>query len=246
MLAQTSIRINKDEEKVMSGFSLPSLSKIAIGVGTIGSIKSITNQFSGASKAFQSLSPNQTTSKIKDCESIVKKLPADKIPVSGTKATKTGELIQNALKSMKYGIKGTDGVVGSKTVKALNQYIEERNAPSSSGFSFGSLKKGFSKAVGADSKLEPVKDASEITGAHVKALVDDLRDKNVLPANSQMLQKFAESMYEIGGEAKNPELQKLGRELSKTPLGAQSALQTPEQNDAEVQAQVETTAPTMG
>jgi len=215
-------------------FGIPDLGKITKGAGAI------TQQFGGVGSLLKGLKPDEVTSKIKSCENIIEKLPAEQIPVSGTKSTKTGEFVQEALNAMKYDTGKPDGAVGGGTIKQFNQYIVEKNAPSSG---FGSLTKGFKSAIGTN-KLEPVKDASEITGKHIEELIDDLRDGKHLPANAQLLQTLAESAYEIGDAAKNPELQKLGRDLSTTPLGAQSAIEGPEQNELVAQAQIEAAVPT--
>jgi len=219
------------------GFGIPGLDKVIKGAG------GLTQQFSGVGGLFKGLKPDEVTSKIKSCEKVIEKLPAEQIPVSGTKSTKTGEFVQEALNAMKYDTGKPDGAVGGGTIKQFNQYMAEKNAPSTS-FSFNSIKDSAKGLVGRDEKFEPLNDASEITGKHIEELIDALRDGKHLPANPQLLQKLAESAYEIGDAANNPELQKLGRELSTTPLGAQSSIegQGPEQN--ELVAQIEPAVPT--
>lgn len=119
-------------------------------------------------------------------ESNLAKIPADKMGIKEDKPSEVVKFIQNAMKNLGQGNVTADGKVTPDFLTELNGYIM--------------AKQGEKDLLGDYKGLKPVSSAAEISGAHLQAIIDSLRDGEKLsnkPEHKKGMEALAKALYEI-------------------------------------------------
>lgn len=174
-----------DETKSLQvAWDIPGVGKIPGADKIIPKIElpSIGGAISGAADAGKfSLYMGRIESKLDD-------LGPEKMKIEPGKASEVLKFMQNALANLELTDVKADGKSSAQFIEDLNGYIK--------------AKQGESDNLGDYSKLPLVKDASEISGAHLQAIVDSLRDKDLLNRdNAKALEAFGKVLGAIGDKS---------------------------------------------
>jgi len=147
--------------------------------------------------------------KLERIESELKDVSAEKINISSNKHSELGEFLQKGLKAMDQDVGTIDGKAGAGTVGELNGFFAAK---------IEGAAEGINPLRDKYEDLNPIKDISELTGRHVQAFVDELRDRDILDSGTpEMLKEFGQALRDID----NKDLQEYANDFD--PNGANQA-----------------------
>ncbi len=131
----------------------------------------------------------------------------DDINISATSKSELGEFIQKGLVAMGHNITA-DGFAGAGTVAALNTALMDKMESESGNKSvFG---------MGADKfeDLTEIDDITQLSGRHLQALVNELREREILTADTpEMLVELGQALRDID----NDEFQEIANDFAPKP-----------------------------
>ena len=121
-------------------------------------------------------------------ESALSKVPADKMGIKEGESSDLVRFMQNALKNLGQSGVTVDGKVTPDFLQELNGYIK--------------VKQSERDILGSYKDLKEVTNASEISGAHLQAIIDTLRDQGKIKADSkEVLEALGKAMRQIDDPA---------------------------------------------
>ncbi len=120
----------------------------------------------------------------------LKEIGADQIDISPNKRSELAEFLQKGLKAMDQDVGVIDGKAGAGTVRELNGFFVAK---------VESAKDGYNPLRDKYEDLKPIEDITELTGRHIQAFVDELRERDILDSGTpEMLKEFGQALREIG------------------------------------------------
>jgi hypothetical protein len=137
-------------------------------------------------------------------ESALSKVPADKMGIKEGESSELVTFMQRALKNLGQSGVTVDGKVTPEFLQELNGYIK--------------AKQGERDIFGSYKDLKEVTKASEISGAHLQAIIDTLRDQGKIKADSkEVLDALGKAMRQID----DPAVKEMSTKLAPPPAQEQ-------------------------
>lgn len=133
-------------------------------------------------------------------ESSLDDVPHDKLGIENGKPSEVIKFMQNALHNLGYTDVKANGIVSKKFLQDLNGYIVAKKPETD----------GIGGVLGNYKDLPGVKSQNDITGAHLQAIVDSLRDADKLGIDDK---KALEAYGKALGAIDNPDIQEWARDI---------------------------------
>ncbi len=137
-------------------------------------------------------------------ESILKNdVAPDNVNIKSNVKSELGEFLQKSMDAIAgRPIAGNyDGKAGGNTVGNLNGFFAAKKLSAEDGLN--PLRDKFED-------LNDIKNISELSGRHIQAVIDELRDLDIIPENAELTKDLGEALRDV----ENPDLQQKADELA--------------------------------